>query len=134
MKRLTLILGLFGIMAGPGLYAQSLDMRANIPFEFRIGQNVMPPGTYVIQQKDGFVALRQEGGQNAAIVLTHGAYLGSHTANAGLQFNQYGDTRFLSKLWTDSGYTRELGHSSAEKTVSARVRAVEGVVVALHGK
>ena len=57
MKRLILATGLFAAIACSGLQAQTMNMRASIPFDFRVGTAVLPSGEYLIQHKDGGVLL-----------------------------------------------------------------------------
>jgi hypothetical protein len=60
MKRL-IVAALFILVAGSALEAQSMFLRASIPFEFQAGKTVMPAGRYVVEGKGGWVLLREEG-------------------------------------------------------------------------
>jgi hypothetical protein len=42
MKRLILAAGLFAATLTASLHAQTINMQASIPFEFRIGSTVLP--------------------------------------------------------------------------------------------
>jgi hypothetical protein len=44
MKRLHFALGLFAVLAALGLHAQSTLLLANIPFDFQVGNSLMPAG------------------------------------------------------------------------------------------
>ena len=46
MKRLILAAGLFAATLTASLHAQTMDMKANIPFDFRIGNAAFPSGEY----------------------------------------------------------------------------------------
>ena len=73
MKRLILATGLFAAIACSGLQAQTMNMRANIPFDFRVGTDVLPSGDYLIQHKDGGVLfIVAERGKASVIALTTG--------------------------------------------------------------
>ncbi len=97
MKQLQFAVGLLATVASCSLYAQTMNARANIPFEFRVGEKLMPAGEYLIQHANGWLAFQENGGRHAsAVVLTQAADLKSEKPV--LQFNQYGDAYFLGKL------------------------------------
>ena len=63
---LTASVALIGmVLVSLPLYAQSLALKVNIPFEFSVGQNTLPAGTYTVETIDAtldnlsFVAYRR---------------------------------------------------------------------------
>ena len=97
MKQLQFAVGLLATVASCSLYAQTMNARANIPFEFRVGEKLMPAGEYSIRHTNAWLAFQENGGRHAtAVVLTQTADLKSDKPV--LQFNQYGDAYFLGKL------------------------------------
>jgi hypothetical protein len=89
------------------LQAQSVDMRATIPFAFHAGPRLMPAGEYMIAGAGPWVALRAEGGSApaVAIVLTNNATGADSSRNSRVEFHRYGNEYFLSKIW--NSFSRE---------------------------
>ena len=101
MKQLQFAVGLLATVASCSLYAQTMNARANIPFEFRVGEKLMPAGEYSIQHANRWLAVQENGGRHAtAVVLTQALDLPSdlQSEKPMLQFNRYGDAYFLGKL------------------------------------
>ena len=120
MKRLFLAIGLFATLACAGLHAQTMDLKANIPFNFRMGEKVMPAGQYTIHHSEGLVTVREQGGSNAVMTFLTMATIRRDTPKTGaLVFNRYGENYFLSKIW--SSYSRDgrsLSKSNREKEMA----------------
>ena len=103
MKRLFLAIGLFATMACAGLHAQTMDMHVNVPFNFQMGEKIMPAGRYVIHHADSVLTMRQQGGSNATIVRLTQPTIRRDTPKAGsVVFNRYGGSYFLSQIWTSN--------------------------------
>ena len=120
-------LSLFVTLAAVSAYAQSdMRLRVNIPFEFSVGQKLLPAGeynvSYVVQ---GFLVIRSVD-YSATYVFPTNSTRSSKTRNeSSLVFNQYGDQYFLATIWTegnDTGYM--LSESRAERELSRARRAL----------
>ena len=101
MKRLILAAGLFAATLTASLHAQPMNLQANIPFDFRIGNSAFPSGEYSIRHSAGVLFVKQTGGSHKA-----GAFLtvgedrpAGSSASGTLRFNRYGSTYYLSKVW-----------------------------------
>src|SRR5579863_9753208 len=101
MKRLILAAGLFAATLTASLHAQPMNLQANIPFDFRIGNSAFPSGEYSIRHSGGVLFVQQTtGSHRAGAFLTVGGDRPAGSSAAGtLQFNQYGSTYYLSKVW-----------------------------------
>jgi len=134
MKRLHFAAGLFAALAYSSLYAQTVDLRANIPFDFQLGDTLMPAGEYRVQGSNGVLLMRGDGGQyKAKVFLTIPASRPDTPAKGMLQFNRYGESYFLSKIWSpDSREGRALLTSQREKEIASRAGPVqtEGITLA----
>lgn len=121
MKRFAFAFALFTAIAGSALQGQTIYFRANIPFDFRMGEKLMPAGVYTIQHSGAspVLSLQSTGTNHAALALTIPS-LRSAVPNTGqLTFNRYGDTYFLSKIWTaGSRAGLQLPKTSSEKKVA----------------
>ena len=132
MRRL--IAGLFPALVCASLYAQTMNLRATIPFAFHAGEKAMPAGEYSIQHSAGTVILRNKGGPSV-ILMTNASSRPNAPADARLGFNRYGDRYFLSSVWTSgSREGREIPKSRAEKELTSQAVLRESVGIALQRK
>ena len=120
MKRLWLTMGLLAFSAG--LQAQIFDTRAEVPFDFWLGQKLMPAGTYSISHFGTGAVLLQGGKDSKDGAIFLGETLSSRERHAEptLEFTRYGNVYFLSKIFP---YHREgLGvpKSAKEKELASR--------------
>ena len=120
MKRITAI-ALLAIanfaMAGTS-FAQSKVVRVDIPFDFTVGKQVLPAGTYTIKtESQGLIAIRNH--DKPVTVLTLVDRDGAKASDNGkLMFHKYGDQYFLSEIlcgWADMDVT--VPSSKAEERV-----------------
>jgi hypothetical protein len=135
MKRFILAAGLFVATVSTSLYAQTMDIRANIPFDFRIGSTVLPSGEYSIHHTNGMLFVSQTGGaRKSSVVFTVGVdHPNAATEKAALQFNQYGDSYYLSKVWTPNSETaRALVKTPREKELASHIGLAGTTNVALR--
>jgi len=136
MNRMISMFGLMALMGAASLVAQTANVRATIPFDFRVGERLMPAGSYTVTQSSAVLFLRKEGDKrNSVISMTNSAYHSDVLNNGGLEFNRYGDVYFLSKMWgPGSSYGRELIKTSQEREIAKRAKSVETAGIALKVK
>ena len=135
MKRLAFAAGLFASVACTCLLAQSNDMLAKIPFEFRMGDVVMPAGDYrIYQAHTGVVTLRkQDGAPKTATLLTRPASRKTASGTGALEFNRYGDAYFLTNVWSPSSHDgRALPKGVTEKELISRAGQVQTAGIPLR--
>jgi hypothetical protein len=123
LKQLA-VLAIFGALACAGLQAQTVDLRATIPFDFQAGNTLMPAGEYLIHSQGQWVVLRKaDGGKPAAGLMTNAATGANPTrGEARLDFNRYGDAYFLTAIW--NGYSRDgrqVPQTGREKELAKRL-------------
>jgi hypothetical protein len=103
MKRITAI-ALLAIanfaMAGTS-FAQSKIVRVNVPFDFTVGKQLLPAGTYTIKaESSGLIAIRNH--DKPLAVLTIADQDGARSPKGGkVMFHKYGDQYFLSEILCD---------------------------------
>jgi hypothetical protein len=137
MKRLILAAGLFAATLSASLHAQTMNMRASIPFDFRIGNTAFPSGEYSIRNTDGVLFVRQTTGDHkGGIFMTVGEdHPDTSTATGTLQFSRYGDAVYLSKVWTpDSKVVRATLKTAREKELVSHIVMPGTASVALRTK
>ena len=124
MKRLLLAAGLLTGACCVGLQAQIPDARANVPFDFWVGQKLLPAGDYTISHTASGAIIISELERKARSTATFLAGTVSRPESQGaglLEFNRYGNTYFLQKIWKPSqmeGLTVPRG--SREKELMSR--------------
>jgi hypothetical protein len=100
----TALLAAASLMAPLGVSAQSRQ-QATIPFDFTVGQRLLPAGTYVIRPLGrGVIAVRGWKGNElvSATTLITSANEVSKNPDT-LVFHRYGDQYFLSEIRGDLG-------------------------------
>jgi hypothetical protein len=93
------------LLAAP-VSAQTLSLRASVPFDFVVNGHTLPAGDYLISQVNAerFLTVRNVSGGATPIVVT--ISVPGTTAAAGeasLTFHRYGSDYFLAQIW--DGYT-----------------------------
>jgi hypothetical protein len=113
------------LVAGSAI-AQTIHVRANVPFNFAVGNKTVAAGTYdvgTIDSRDSKILLLQARDGNLSMMV------GSITTEdlkpadkTKLVFNQYGNRYFLAQIWVE-GETRgrQLPKSSREKELAQDV-------------
>ena len=133
MKQLQFAVGLLATVASCSLYAQIMNARANIPFEFRVGEKLMPAGEYWIQHANGWLGLQETGGHRAtAAILTYATDLKSEKPV--IQFNRYGDAYFLGKLSMPGSDTGRAVPKTPRETELARISRPGQRTIAFESK
>jgi hypothetical protein len=100
----TALLAAASLMAPIGLPAQSRQ-QATIPFDFTVGQRLLPAGTYVIRPLGrGVIAVRGWKGNDLVSATTLITSTNEVSRNPDtLVFHKYGDQYFLSEIRGDLG-------------------------------
>ena len=137
MKRLILAAGLFAVTLTASLHAQTMNMQATIPFEFRIGSTVLPSGEYSIRHSGGLLFVNQtSGAHKSGMFLTVGEDrpVGSRSAGT-LLFNRYGSTYYLAKVWTgESKQAQAAPKTPRERELASHIGQAGTMTVALQAK
>lgn len=110
---LVVVLGLFGAAA----YAQSANrIEVNVPFEFVVGDETLPPGDYALEQVfSDVLSVRAVDGKASVMVMVSADRDRPAREDAKLVFTRYGDRYFLSRIWPAGGSAeRKLAKSKEE--------------------
>jgi hypothetical protein len=102
-------------MAGTS-FAQSNGVRANVPFDFTVGDQLLPAGTYTIKEtSEHMIVIRNHDKPIAALSLVNGD--SNKSPNGGkLKFHRYGSQYFLSEILCDqANMNLEVPPSKTEK-------------------
>lgn len=128
-----LVIGVTALFAaGPAEPA----IRANVPFAFHVGNELMPAGQYQVSHINSRDMLLIRGLESKQVILVHSVPSGKYAdETAKLVFHRYGDTYFLRQVWIPNFNANELFQSKAEKEYASRwSRPVSTSVVAIVEK
>ena len=110
-------------VAATAANAQQPTLKANIPFDFTVGNTSMPAGEYTITSPIQEVLVLRTAGHSASVVSSE-SYAESKSGSA-LVFDKYGNQYFLHEVFCPNvvSLNLEVAQSRAEK--SARQHAIE---------
>ena len=135
MKRqistLVSVLGLLLVAASAN--AQSLKVKANVPFDFAVEKSTLPAGTYSIGAiSSGSTVLLVRGAEGANMIQSNAAVSLKPSPDTHLVFHRYGGRYFLSQIWVQ-GETegRQLRMSRHEAEIAKSTQASEEDVIVL---
>ena len=109
--------------------AKSVDgMRAQIPFDFHVGDSLVRAGDYTVSSlTDDESVLRFRSGKEIAATTTNSATKnGNGEGRARLVFHRYGDQYFLSAVWGSDNTGRMLSESKRERRLRKELLTARG--------
>jgi hypothetical protein len=137
MKRISAIclFTLATLAATTGLFAQAPAVKANIPFNFTVGEKWLPAGEYTISSPDRYLLQIQsaDGHYKEMVIATHS--FAEPGASSKLVFERYGEYYFLHQISTPASTSLNLQVASSKvekrvRTQEARVQTGEQTLVA----
>ena len=137
MKRqIASFLGVFGLLlVAACANAQSVNVKANVPFDFVVDNVTLPAGAYSIQSVNdasgaSTLAIRDENGKVGRLMGSNPAEKLEAAATSHLLFHRYGDTYFLAQIWIQGEQQgRELKQTRRETEMAKNLRPSEDVIV-----
>jgi hypothetical protein len=101
--------------------------RFQVPFEFSVGEKVLPAGEYRVIGESEFIRVRSKDGKSASVALPSHRIGATRKANeVALAFKLYGDQYQLSRVWLTDGIGRELRTKRrVDPAVAKNVKTVE---------
>jgi hypothetical protein len=103
--------------------SRSQKLRANIPFDFVVGDKTLAAGEYTVgtitgSSSDG-IAVQSTDGRHNAIRLTNTVQANAPKERAQLTFERYGESYFLAQIWAPGLLEgREMVKSKAERAAA----------------
>jgi hypothetical protein len=109
------------LMAGSAI-AQTIHVRANVPFNFSVGTKTLPAGAYeikTISSDTTMLLVQARDGKSSMIVGSDAAEALKGAEKTKLVFNRYGSQYFLAEIWVGGATLgRQLPKTSREKEVA----------------
>ena len=87
-------------MAGTS-FAQSNGVRATVPFDFTVGDKLLPAGTYTIKAQSPHVIVIRNHDKPIAVLTIVNQDVNKSPDGGKLIFHKYGDQYFLSEILSD---------------------------------
>src|SRR5215831_14246016 len=110
-------LAILSVLAAGGAYAQATV--ASIPFPFHVGGVERPAGDYRFTVSNGVLTVQSKNRQMESVsVVTNSSERPRRSPERGVLFLQYGETCFLSSVWTPDAAAIPV-MSKEEKTLKA---------------
>ena len=132
-KHLSALLGLSLLLATASAFAQTISLKANIPFNFVVNGKTLPAGEYTVKTmgSERTLSIRDSSQTATSLVLANACESMQPADRTKLVFHRYGDSYFLTKVWI-SGNTsgHEIPASKQEAELAARYSGPEVVAVA----
>ena len=125
----ALALSLMLTLAALPAAAKSVNgMRAQVPFDFHVGEQLVRAGAYTVRSlSDDEKMIRISGDKDGASTLTDaGRDGGNGEGRARLVFHRYGDQYFLAAVWGPDSNGRTLAESKRERNLRKELRAARG--------
>jgi len=137
MKRqIVSLMGVFGLLlVAACASAQSVNLKANVPFDFVVGNATLPAGAYNIRslnnESSSFtLAIRGENGKVARMVGSDAAENLKPAASSHLLFHRYGNTYFLAQIWTQGEqHGRQVMKTRREAEIATNLQRSKDVIV-----
>jgi hypothetical protein len=116
-------------------YGQAITLKADIPFAFQVGNKALPAGEYSVESvsrtNNNVRMIRRTDAPVGALALTGPVDAKNGKSDIKLVFHKYGDTYFLSEIWTGGALGRKLAEPGREKELEREMSGTE-VAVSLH--
>jgi len=114
--------------------AQSVNVKANVPFDFTVGKSNLSAGTYNIQSistgTGKVLVIRSEDSANSMLAAANSADALDPSPNSRLVFHKYGSQYFLSQIWLEGERVgRQFNISRREAEMAKSVPTSEDVIV-----
>jgi hypothetical protein len=123
------------LLAVSAAHAQSVRVSANVPFDFIVGKQVFPAGSYRLIPGDStgnaVIIRNRDESSYAGIVLTQSCSKNSPAGKTALMFHRVGSLYFLDQVWVEGWASgRQFGKSTLETQMAGNHNDREEVIVA----
>ena len=135
MNRLrSAFLGLGLLLVVSGVQAQETRVKANIPFDFVVGNQVLPAGEYMVASEGSTnqaIVIRSNDSKTAILSLTNSCSSSKPSDTSKLVFHRLAGRYFLSQVWAEGNSGgRQLPQSRIEVQLAKNNNARDEVALA----
>jgi hypothetical protein len=114
--------------AAPASAKTSNDMRAQVPFDFYVGGQLIPAGDCAVawvNSDESGLRIAGLGGRQVIMTLSTAEGARDRMARPRLVFHKYGDQYFLASVWGANGDGRKLPESKRERNLRKETRVAQ---------
>jgi hypothetical protein len=134
MDRLrSAFLGFGLLLAVSGAQAQETRVKAHIPFDFVVGNQVLPAGEYMVASEGSTnraIVIRSNDRKTAILSTTYSCSSSKPSDTSKLVFHRLAGRYFLSQVWAQGNtWGQQLQQSKAEIEMAKNTKASADVVV-----
>ena len=131
MKSKLLLTLASALIAATTAYAE--QMKADIPFEFSVGQTVLPAGRYTFDTdlSRDLLRVRSEDSRRTVLILTNSAATYQNQEQAMVVFHRYEATYFLSQVRPPGNHGQNLRRTSRETKLALSAPGKNETLLAL---
>ena len=111
-------------------FAQVTSVKVDVPFEFQVGNRILPAGQYALTQFAGSaLILENTSGKGSAVAPTQATGGNANSQQPHLTFHRYGEKYFLTEAWLRYSDTGRRLPASPVEIESARAVVHTGTVI-----
>jgi hypothetical protein len=120
------------VAAAAALAQGTMQLKANVPFEFAVGSQTFPAGVYTVGAATaGSLIIRSAEHHGGTITMTTGVQTMAAPPEAELIFTRYGSQYFLSQVWPGGTHVgRQLPKARRERELAKEAASLRAVVLA----
>lgn len=130
----AILFGFTALLVAASTQAQQYGVKAEIPFNFVVGDRVYPAGEYILKEASNLntvLRISNAQGTSSSFTTSNACSLSRPSQDTKLVFHRMGDTLFLYQLWiagSDTG--RQLPKGHAETLLANNYKQGDIVIVA----
>lgn len=129
MKRNLVITAALALLATTAASAQTVNVKATVPFSFIVGRLTLPAGEYALQTVNSgqVLAMTNPDAKITKLVLSNACESQRAASETKLIFHRYGDRYFLSQIWTEGnnrGREIPIGEREQETAINSSMQEV----------
>jgi hypothetical protein len=136
MKKLIgIALAAASLLLSSGAQAQTVGVRADVPFDFVMNNKIYPAGTYEIREvgsSNNTIMLQDGDRRPEAFALTHACSSLQPAEKTKLVFKLVGGEYFLAQAWTEGNTTGVELRTPKRETLLSRNGDVKDVIIAAN--
>ena len=108
--RVTAILAVVMALTAVSAQAQAVVKKQTfvVPFQFNVGKQVLPAGTYTFTGENQTIRIQNKNGRASVIALPQRTLSAPGESQIKLTFRVYGDQYYLAQVWLPDGIGREM--------------------------
>ena len=128
LLRVTSILAVVIALTAVSANAQGVSKRGTfvVPFEFSVGNNVLPAGEYVVSSETQLLRVESKDRKQHVAILPVSTRIDPRSASeVKLKFRRNGDQYYLSQVWLADGIGRDIKRHRTNSDVAQNYSTIE---------